>query len=301
MKRLTIRTAILALLLTLLGCGHKSGNTKPADVDYYTCTMHPSVHVEALGKCPICGMELVPVLKKSPASVAKDNSGHDGMSGMPGMSMGDAKPSGNPSEFVVPVERQQQIGVTYSPLTGGRAPHDPRRRNGGTGYAAEMGFRGARRWLRAAVIRHVTGRNRRKRRAVNFEYSPDLVTTARELVMLLRMRDEANTPETRRGPERLIAAAKSRLQQWNVTEKQIAILERDRTPEEVLTLRSPFAGWCRKSPRAREWVSKSEIAWSMLRICRSSGSGRSFTRMNSPCSARPEHASNKEVLSGRKV
>ena len=42
---------------------------------YYTCSMHPQVHQDAPGKCPICGMELiavktVPVTKKPAASAA---------------------------------------------------------------------------------------------------------------------------------------------------------------------------------------------------------------------------------------
>lgn len=42
---------------------------------YYTCSMHPQVHQDAPGKCPICGMELiavktVPVTKKPAANAA---------------------------------------------------------------------------------------------------------------------------------------------------------------------------------------------------------------------------------------
>jgi Cu(I)/Ag(I) efflux system membrane fusion protein len=33
------------------------------EVSYWTCSMHPSVHSEKPGKCPICGMELIPVYK----------------------------------------------------------------------------------------------------------------------------------------------------------------------------------------------------------------------------------------------
>lgn len=33
-------------------------------VDHYTCSMHPSVHQHTPGKCPICGMDLVPVTKE---------------------------------------------------------------------------------------------------------------------------------------------------------------------------------------------------------------------------------------------
>src|SRR5207237_592755 len=79
-------------------------------------------------------------------------------------------------------------------------------------------------------------------------YSPDLLTTERELVMLLRMRDEARSRDARETPERLIDAAKARLRQWNVTNEQIAELEKTRKPSEVLTLCSPFRGIVEEVP-----------------------------------------------------
>ena len=52
-----------------LGMGSASGgmsNTSassatPGAIDHYTCSMHPSVNQKGPGKCPICGMDLVPV------------------------------------------------------------------------------------------------------------------------------------------------------------------------------------------------------------------------------------------------
>lgn len=38
--------------------GHATGS---GEVDYYTCTMHPSVKQQEPGECPICAMDLVPV------------------------------------------------------------------------------------------------------------------------------------------------------------------------------------------------------------------------------------------------
>jgi Cu(I)/Ag(I) efflux system membrane fusion protein len=35
-----------------------------AGVDHYTCSMHPSVKQSGPGKCPICGMTLIPVMKE---------------------------------------------------------------------------------------------------------------------------------------------------------------------------------------------------------------------------------------------
>jgi Cu(I)/Ag(I) efflux system membrane fusion protein len=36
----------------------------PGEIDHYTCSMHPSVKEAAPGKCPICGMNLVPVTRE---------------------------------------------------------------------------------------------------------------------------------------------------------------------------------------------------------------------------------------------
>src|SRR5437588_12916355 len=53
MKSITLIFFVLAALLTTPACSRSNKSTKPPDVDYYTCTMHPSVHAEAPGKCPI--------------------------------------------------------------------------------------------------------------------------------------------------------------------------------------------------------------------------------------------------------
>jgi Cu(I)/Ag(I) efflux system membrane fusion protein len=41
-----------------------SPGTMAGEVDHYTCSMHPSVKQTAPGKCPICGMDLIPVAKE---------------------------------------------------------------------------------------------------------------------------------------------------------------------------------------------------------------------------------------------
>src|SRR5437016_6155915 len=241
MKSISLKLFVLAILLITPACSKSSKPAKPADVDYYTCTMHPSVHAEAPGKCPICGMDLVPVMKKDSGAAA------------PGST---SSPDGTTSahEFVVPVERQQQIGVTYATVTRGPLYHTIRAV--GTvepdlqhhwafvarvdGYVQELFVPSAGQVVeKAAPLLSI--------------YSPDLLTTSRELVMLLRMRDEAKARDARATPERLIASAESRLRQWNITDEQIADLERTRQPTEVLTLRSPFRGVVQEVP-ARQGV-----------------------------------------------
>src|SRR5438874_9900467 len=102
--------AVVAFAL-VAACSKTPAPSKPADVEYYTCTMHPSVHAEAPGKCPICGMDLVPVMKKtaSPSQFEASSGGMQGMAGMPGMQASKQTSGASAHEFVVPVERQQQI------------------------------------------------------------------------------------------------------------------------------------------------------------------------------------------------
>jgi membrane fusion protein, copper/silver efflux system len=48
------------------GTGRSSGS--PDEVDHYTCSMHPSVNQAGPGKCPLCGMDLLPVSKQQQAA-----------------------------------------------------------------------------------------------------------------------------------------------------------------------------------------------------------------------------------------
>lgn len=66
--------ALCGLLLTtlLLSCKEQKKETVIAtskDV-YYTCSMHPQVHEDHPGNCPICGMKLIAVAKKSSNAAA---------------------------------------------------------------------------------------------------------------------------------------------------------------------------------------------------------------------------------------
>src|SRR6478672_2407986 len=123
MKSITVKLFVLAVLFVSSACSKPNQSTKPPDVDYYTCTMHPSVHAEAPGKCPICGMDLVPVMKKGSSEATAETSsqmqgvkggseeqdghrhGMEGMPGMPGMKSGGETQGAQTHDFVVPVER----------------------------------------------------------------------------------------------------------------------------------------------------------------------------------------------------
>ncbi len=98
-------------------CSKRDGaGGRDSNVDYWTCTMHPSVHAKDPGKCPICSMDLVPVMKESatPVRSSKNAPQHDHAAMLAGKPT-DSSVTLTPShEFVVPVERQQQIGVSFA-------------------------------------------------------------------------------------------------------------------------------------------------------------------------------------------
>jgi RND family efflux transporter MFP subunit len=69
-----------------------------------------------------------------------------------------------------------------------------------------------------------------------------LLISERELVSQFNARDREPGAEARAHSATLIEASRRRLEQWNVTTKQIDELEKSRRPSEFLTLRSPFDG-----------------------------------------------------------
>jgi Cu(I)/Ag(I) efflux system membrane fusion protein len=256
MKIGSVLLKVILALVVIIGinsCNKPSSSTvAQSNVDYYTCTMHPSVHSKTPGKCPICSMDLVPVLKKvANDSGAKDNSNGAGK-GTPGAmtdngSMGSmSKPSANqppgnkPGEFSVPVERQQQIGVTYASAE--RRPIQLSIRSVGVlepdqakifeyvarvdGYIQDLKVTSPGEQVNAGD-------------PLVTIYSPDLRSTEQELVNLLNERDHGGW---RVSLDQVIESSKQRLRQWNVSDEEINALEKSRKATDTLVLRSPFTG-----------------------------------------------------------
>jgi RND family efflux transporter MFP subunit len=241
--------------LVLSSCSKPGVQTAAnTDVDYWTCTMHPSVHSKEPGKCPICSMDLVPVKKKTAAqknenmpvatnpgtqSTGDQNTG----SSKGDMNMGSSgKAQGESTEFTVPVERQQQLGVTYATVTK-RAIRLAIRSVGvlESDYSKVFDYVARVDGYVQELKVSSPGQEVLQGQPLLTVYSPDLRSTEQELVNILNDRDRGGGT-SRASNDQLIEASKRRLKLWNVSDQEIAELEKSRKPSDQLILRSPFDG-----------------------------------------------------------
>ena len=188
------------------------------------------------------------------AATASSNSSADGtaamadMPGMPGMSHdGPPAPPGAGSQAVyISPARQQLVGVRSAPIgrqqvegtirTVGMLAYDETR-------SAQIHTRVAG-WVEQLYVDYV-GKPVRRGQPLFAVYSPDLATAQADYLVALRARQKIadNTnPDLRAGADALLAASRDRMRRWNVTDAQIAELERSGAPGRTVTIASPFDG-----------------------------------------------------------
>ncbi len=163
-----------------------------------------------------------------------------GMESMPGMS--DALSGA----VVVPAVARQLIGVRSAPAA--RAMLEEEIRTVGTVGYDERGFTQVTLkisgWVRKVFVDSI-GRPVRKGEPLFTFYSPDLLATQDEYLLALKTRAQlAASPldDAKANADALVASARERLRLWDVTDSQIAALERHGKAEPVLTIYAPSSG-----------------------------------------------------------
>ena len=228
--RPTVCRALLILGLVALAACSKPGDQTNSSVDYWTCGMHPSIHAKAPGKCPICGMDLVPVIK--PERALSDSTNIGQLQGR---------------EFSIPVERQQKIGVVYTEVQPKRIRFNLR----------AVGTLEVDRGQIFECVARVTGyieglqvsssgtRVTAGQPLMTID-SQDLRAPQQDFINLLAAQSGGTAPPASMGS--LIDLARRRLQLLDVADSDIAELERTRQPTDRLVLRSPCDGVVSEAP-----------------------------------------------------
>lgn len=67
--RINIMIALFTTILFVFACSN-SDNSNKNEKEYWTCTMHPQVHKDGPGACPICGMDLIKKVVDDTADVS---------------------------------------------------------------------------------------------------------------------------------------------------------------------------------------------------------------------------------------
>jgi len=214
----SIRNGLLVVAGIFLGWlffhpSGKTGETQQSESvekkpTIWTCSMHPQIRRTEPGKCPICGMDLIPLVQQT-AKIDPDAI----------QFTKEAAALANVMTSVVSRQHPVKDIRLY-----GKIQPDERLLQTLTAH-----FPGRIETLQV----NYTGERVRKGQTLALIYSPELVTAEQELIEAAKL--SATQPE-------LYEAAKDRLRQWKLTDHQIAAIERSRKVKETIGIVSPISG-----------------------------------------------------------
>ncbi|MDR4503297.1 MAG: efflux RND transporter periplasmic adaptor subunit [Candidatus Scalindua sp.] len=188
---------------------------------FWTCSMHPNIQRQGPGKCPICGMDLIPVAS---AATGKE------MSGMRQIVISEAARAMMKIQ-TTPVERRY---VTAEVRMVGKVDYDETR----LGYITA--------WISGRLDRlyvDYTGVEVKKGDHMVYIYSPDLYSTQDELIQVLkRVRKQEGKTSIYPDVADLLEPVRERLRLWGMTVEQIQEIEESAKPSDHLTVYSPMTG-----------------------------------------------------------
>lgn len=267
--RIVLAVLLLALagpaLFLATGCG---GEKPPAAAkETWICPMHPEVVKDRKESCPICGMDLVPKQEAEAApsaaahetwicpmhpQIVKDRKGSCPICGMD-LVKKEEEPATAPAgvagyaPVTIDARKRQLLSLKTAPVergsfgtgirTVGRVVFDERRvHHVHTRYEAYVEH----------VTADFTGKLVRKGEVLAHVYSPELFATQQEVLLALRAvraLGPSADPAAREGAERLLDAARQRLRLWEVSDADIAALEKRGEPLRSVPIYAPTSGY----------------------------------------------------------
>ncbi|MBT1699281.1 efflux RND transporter periplasmic adaptor subunit [Fulvivirgaceae bacterium PWU4] len=186
----------------------EAGTTK------YTCPMHPNVVKDGPGKCPVCGMDLVPV-NKTPGGGSNDLMLSDSQIRLANITI--QKVISQPIGQTVVVNAKLTVDQNLSEIVGSRAAGRIEKL-----YVKE------------------TGRTIRKGEPLYQLYSEALLTLQREFLLAKEQYETLGSSEKRY--KAFYNAARRKLLLYGLTEGQVEELAQNKAPRNSITFLSPASG-----------------------------------------------------------
>jgi membrane fusion protein, copper/silver efflux system len=208
----------------------------PAAPARYHCPMHPTYVSDEPGDCPVCGMRLVPIEPDDPPAAAGHAPEHQ-PSGASPLPMGTIR---------VSPEKQQLIGVRYGTAeytAGVRAIRAVGRVAFDETRIARVQTR-IEGWIDEVFVDFI-GKLVDQGQPLLTIYSPEMLASQEEYLLALRSRDILQSSPLARSLQQadsLVAAARRRLELWDLSEAQIEQVAQTSKPITNVTLYSPIRG-----------------------------------------------------------
>jgi Cu(I)/Ag(I) efflux system membrane fusion protein len=200
-----------------------AGSTGPDDsigapdaIHHWTCSMHPSVRQQGPGKCPICGMDLIPVTNAQEAQ----------------------------GVVMIDEARRQLIGVRTGPVTEG-AMRQSFRAVGQVTYdeskLSDVNLK-VQGWITKLFVSQ-TGQRVSAGQPLFSLYSPELYNAQQDFLLTTKGASSSTSTTGSSSRADLGRAARQRLHLLGLSDAQIASIEKNASPTENVTISSPASGF----------------------------------------------------------
>lgn len=201
----------LALLVALIAWWPKGTGQAAAENDTWTCSMHPQIRLPNPGRCPICGMQLIPISKLPSA--------RDDLESRAGL-------------VTEPIQRRELFKEIR---TVGKLDYSERQ-------VAYITSRIVGRVDRLFV--DFTGVEVKKGDHLVEIYSPELLVAQNELLLGLDAveKEKPSSSSTKSFAQSRLEASRTKLRLLGILDEQIAEIEETRKPTTHLTIFAPIGG-----------------------------------------------------------